>query len=227
MYRTHSNDSGPASAIGSGSPLLSQSTGGDETSPLSMSLSHPRYLSSHGSPLDTSPLAKLGLSSASSQQRSNFGRARSPPLMYGGRSERNLSTNPYVLGPAASRPLTKSSLPASFATRDPLELLARSVGGGGSGDRDRDIDMDDDRSDEGVFGDMEAPPRRRAISPSRREVTRSDARRARIESEQRRRDELREGFKTLKGVLPPSGQRASKSSLLDRGEYESARLRSF
>ncbi len=45
-----------------------------------------------------------------------------------------------------------------------------------------------------------------------------DAHRTRIESEQRRRDELREGFTKLKNSLPVSGQRASKTSLLDRGE---------
>ncbi|WWD04915.1 hypothetical protein V865_002986 [Kwoniella europaea PYCC6329] len=45
---------------------------------------------------------------------------------------------------------------------------------------------------------------------------REDVRKARIESEQRRRDELREGFKRLKEALPPSNQRASKVSLLDR-----------
>ncbi|WVQ72864.1 hypothetical protein IAR50_002425 [Cryptococcus sp. DSM 104548] len=45
---------------------------------------------------------------------------------------------------------------------------------------------------------------------------REDVRKARIESEQRRRDELREGFKRLKEALPQTNQRASKSSLLDR-----------
>nr|XP_019045588.1 hypothetical protein I302_05978 [Kwoniella bestiolae CBS 10118]OCF24518.1 hypothetical protein I302_05978 [Kwoniella bestiolae CBS 10118] len=45
---------------------------------------------------------------------------------------------------------------------------------------------------------------------------REDVRKARIESEQRRRDELREGFRRLKEALPQSNQRASKVSLLDR-----------
>ncbi|ORY28511.1 hypothetical protein BCR39DRAFT_559530 [Naematelia encephala] len=39
---------------------------------------------------------------------------------------------------------------------------------------------------------------------------------ARIESEQRRRDELRKGFERVKDVLPKSNQRASKSNILDR-----------
>ncbi|WVR06304.1 hypothetical protein IAU60_003334 [Kwoniella sp. DSM 27419] len=41
-------------------------------------------------------------------------------------------------------------------------------------------------------------------------------RQARIQSEQRRRDELREGFSKLKSALPSSNQRSSKVSLLDR-----------
>ncbi|KAL1412899.1 hypothetical protein Q8F55_000648 [Vanrija albida] len=51
-----------------------------------------------------------------------------------------------------------------------------------------------------------------AIPPRREEV-----RNARIESEQRRRNELREGFERLRDVLPPSNQRVSKALLLDRG----------
>ncbi|WVF69236.1 hypothetical protein IAT40_004012 [Kwoniella sp. CBS 6097] len=45
---------------------------------------------------------------------------------------------------------------------------------------------------------------------------REDVRKARIESEQRRRDELREGFRRLKDALPVTNQRSSKVSLLDR-----------
>ncbi|KAL0951717.1 hypothetical protein HGRIS_008393 [Hohenbuehelia grisea] len=47
---------------------------------------------------------------------------------------------------------------------------------------------------------------------SRRETIRKQ----RIESEQRRRDELRDGYARLKETLPPSNQKASKVSLLDR-----------
>jgi len=49
--------------------------------------------------------------------------------------------------------------------------------------------------------------------PSRR---REEIRRQRIESEQRRRDELREGYRRLKDSLPVSNQKSSKVSLLDR-----------
>lgn len=47
---------------------------------------------------------------------------------------------------------------------------------------------------------------------------REEIRRQRIESEQRRRDELRDGYRRLKDVLPVSNQKSSKVSLLDRGK---------
>lgn len=50
---------------------------------------------------------------------------------------------------------------------------------------------------------------------------REEIRRQRIESEQRRRDELRDGYRRLKEVLPVSNQKSSKVSLLDRGEFTS------
>jgi hypothetical protein len=48
---------------------------------------------------------------------------------------------------------------------------------------------------------------------SRRETIRKQ----RIESEQRRRDELRDGYARLKDTLPATNQKSSKVSLLDRG----------
>lgn len=51
-----------------------------------------------------------------------------------------------------------------------------------------------------------------ASNDSRRETIRKQ----RIESEQRRRDELRDGYARLKETLPPSNQKSSKVSLLER-----------
>jgi hypothetical protein len=48
---------------------------------------------------------------------------------------------------------------------------------------------------------------------------RETVRKQRIESEQRRRDELREGYARLKETLPASNQKASKVYLLDRGLF--------
>ncbi|EJT99971.1 hypothetical protein DACRYDRAFT_23503 [Dacryopinax primogenitus] len=77
-------------------------------------------------------------------------------------------------------------------------------------DEDSDDDDDDDlpprRSSGGNKRDAEADYNRR----------REEIRKQRIESEQRRRDELREGYRRLKDVLPVSSQKSSKVSLLDR-----------
>nr|GAT61315.1 predicted protein [Mycena chlorophos] len=48
------------------------------------------------------------------------------------------------------------------------------------------------------------------------DTRRETIRRQRIESEQRRRDELRDGYARLKETLPPTNQKSSKVSLLDR-----------
>lgn len=50
------------------------------------------------------------------------------------------------------------------------------------------------------------------------DMRREEIRRQRIESEQRRRDELRDGYRRLKDALPVSNQKSSKVSLLDRGK---------
>jgi hypothetical protein len=48
------------------------------------------------------------------------------------------------------------------------------------------------------------------------DARRETIRKQRIESEQRRRDELRDGYRRLKDALPVSNQKSSKVSLLDR-----------
>ncbi|EAU92256.1 hypothetical protein CC1G_00475 [Coprinopsis cinerea okayama7 len=56
------------------------------------------------------------------------------------------------------------------------------------------------------------PPAPAGSADSRRETIRKQ----RIESEQRRRDELRDGYARLKETLPSSNQKSSKVSLLER-----------
>lgn len=51
------------------------------------------------------------------------------------------------------------------------------------------------------------------LASTRKEATR----RQRIEAEQKRRDELRDGYAKLKDVLPVSNQKSSKVNLLERG----------
>ncbi|KJA28467.1 hypothetical protein HYPSUDRAFT_62104 [Hypholoma sublateritium FD-334 SS-4] len=71
--------------------------------------------------------------------------------------------------------------------------------------RSRSHDSDDDDDVMGIAADQN-------LAYSRKEATR----RQRIEAEQRRRDELREGYAKLKDALPVSNQKSSKVSLLER-----------
>ena len=74
--------------------------------------------------------------------------------------------------------------------------------------RSRSHDSEDDDDDVmGIAADQN-------LAYSRKEATR----RQRIEAEQRRRDELREGYAKLKDALPVSNQKSSKVSLLERGK---------
>jgi len=67
----------------------------------------------------------------------------------------------------------------------------------------------DESDDEDEDADFQPSP---VADSSKRE----EIRKQRIESEQRRRDELREGYRRLKDALPSSNQKSSKVSLLDR-----------
>lgn len=77
--------------------------------------------------------------------------------------------------------------------------------------RDED-DEDDFESDGDVFRPGPGGAPQEVVVQRRRE----EIRKQRIESEQRRRDELRDGYRRLKDVLPVSNQKSSKVSLLDR-----------
>jgi len=79
--------------------------------------------------------------------------------------------------------------------------------------RSRSHDSDDDDN-------MGSAALMENLAHSRKEATR----RQRIEAEQRRRDELRDGYAKLKDSLPVSNQKSSKVSLLERGERPSFSL---
>jgi hypothetical protein len=76
--------------------------------------------------------------------------------------------------------------------------------------RGRSVDSDEDEHSNMMSVVQE-------IAHNRKEATR----RQRIEAEQRRRDELRDGYARLKDVLPVSNQKSSKVSLLERGSSSS------
>jgi Helix-loop-helix DNA-binding domain len=80
-------------------------------------------------------------------------------------------------------------------------------------------DMDSDEDDDEFHPAVSTS----AGPDSRRETIRKQ----RIESEQRRRDELREGYARLRETLPTSNQKASKVSLLDRGMSSPFKVPSF
>ncbi|KAI1793994.1 hypothetical protein LXA43DRAFT_884480 [Ganoderma leucocontextum] len=86
---------------------------------------------------------------------------------------------------------------------DPTPSPTSSVG---RRSRGHSISDDDDRIPMGGVAMAES------LANTRKEATR----RQRIEAEQRRRDELRDGYARLKDVLPVSNQKSSKVSLLER-----------
>ncbi|KAG8927993.1 hypothetical protein FRC01_006610 [Tulasnella sp. 417] len=129
-----------------------------------------------------------------------------------------------------------SSSYASAGSLGPIRNKSYSVAGIVNGQREKrrratkreddDDDEDDDDLDNvnGVLPSSEvsgSPPSRRSSVDTSLFISvvakrREEIRRQRIESEQRRRDELRDGYRKLKEVLPASNQKSSKVSLLDR-----------
>ncbi|KAI0068039.1 hypothetical protein BV25DRAFT_1793229 [Artomyces pyxidatus] len=100
---------------------------------------------------------------------------------------------------------TSSSRANSLVHRNPLRYNPTPSPSGSSGRRSRGRSFNDSDDDMGVS-------LAESIAHTRKEATR----RQRIEAEQRRRDELRDGYARLKDVLPVSNQKSSKVSLLER-----------
>lgn len=98
-----------------------------------------------------------------------------------------------------------SSRANSLVHRNPLRYNPTPSPTSSSGRRSRGRSLSDD--DDMGIGLAES------LANTRKEATR----RQRIEAEQRRRDELRDGYARLKEVLPVSNQKSSKVSLLERG----------
>ncbi|KAI0311275.1 hypothetical protein OF83DRAFT_1087820 [Amylostereum chailletii] len=100
---------------------------------------------------------------------------------------------------------TSSSRANSLVHRNPLRYNPTPSPSGSSGRRSRGRSFNDSDEDMGIS-------LAESIATTRKEATR----RQRIEAEQRRRDELRDGYARLKDVLPVSNQKSSKVSLLER-----------
>ncbi|KJA28464.1 hypothetical protein HYPSUDRAFT_197325 [Hypholoma sublateritium FD-334 SS-4] len=128
-----------------------------------------------------------------------------------GSGSRSPAAAPYATVPRSQRfnpiavPASRPSTRAQVAASHRRTKSARS--------NDLDSDDDDDEEFKPTTGNpAEAGDNVPRDSASRREIVRKQ----RIESEQRRRDELRDGYNRLKDTLPPTNQKTSKVSLLDR-----------
>jgi hypothetical protein len=104
---------------------------------------------------------------------------------------------------------TSSSRASSLVHRNPLRYNPTPSPSTSSGRRSRGRSFGDSDEDMGVSI-------AETIATTRKEATR----RQRIEAEQRRRDDLRDGYGRLKDVLPVSNQKSSKVSLLERGTFQ-------
>ena len=106
-----------------------------------------------------------------------------------------------------------SSRANSLVHRTPLRYnptpSPTSSSNGGRRSRGRSLSDDDEGMGLGMA---------ESLANTRKEATR----RQRIEAEQRRRDELRDGYARLKDALPVSNQKSSKVSLLERGKHPSS-----
>lgn len=163
----------------------------------------PYYPSSYAPPRAQSPLQSI-----------------SPPLTNASASDLSGNDNNGVQFSSSRSSGTES--PASshheFVHRRPLRtnssttasapISARTTRRAAAAPRRRSVQDDDFASDD----DEPLPASTEVVATKRRE----EVRRQRIESEQRRRDELRDGYRRLKDVLPVSNQKSSKVSLLDR-----------
>ncbi|KAF8665250.1 hypothetical protein AX16_000272 [Volvariella volvacea WC 439] len=130
-----------------------------------------------------------------------------PQPKVSGRTSRSSGT---VSPPAVSYP---ANVPRS-QRYNPIAIPATRASARAAAQRRRSNSQDQDASDdEDEFHSSPPPPAPSATNDTARRET---IRRQRIESEQRRRDELRDGYARLKETLPPSNQKSSKVSLLDR-----------
>lgn len=116
----------------------------------------------------------------------------------------------YISRNSSGTTSPSSSRGNSLVHRNPLRYNPTPSPSGSSHRRGRGRSVDSDEDDHSNMMSVV-----QEIAHSRKEATR----RQRIEAEQRRRDELRDGYARLKDVLPVSNQKSSKVSLLERGTH--------
>ncbi|KAI0783343.1 hypothetical protein C8Q75DRAFT_442400 [Abortiporus biennis] len=134
----------------------------------------------------------------------------SPTNLYGPLSPTISGSDTSAEGQYHSRNSSSAGSPSSsransLVHRHPLRYNPTPSPTSSSGRRSRDRSVSDDEEHMGI-------QMAESLANTRKEATR----RQRIEAEQRRRDELRDGYARLKDVLPVSNQKSSKVSLLER-----------
>lgn len=155
----------------------------------------------HGMPMSASPVP--------GESPQMYGEPLSPPISGGSDSGADAIYNSRsgTGSPSSSR---GNSLVNHHHHRNPIRYNPTPSPSGSSGRRRGRSESDED------MGVSLAE----SIAHTRKEATR----RQRIEAEQRRRDDLRDGYARLKDVLPVSNQKNSKVSLLERGLFISSPL---
>jgi hypothetical protein len=127
-----------------------------------------------------------------------------------GRHSRNSSSGSAV-SYAATVPRSHRFNPIGVAANRPTLRTRRRNSKATDEASGENVPMDAEEDDD---EDFQPPPP--SNSQTNNDVRRETIRKQRIESEQRRRDELRDGYTRLKETLPTSNQKSSKVSLLDR-----------
>lgn len=140
-------------------------------------------------PMLSYQLSAPGDASSGDDAQGSSGRGSVRPIPYAATVPRSLRYNPMAM------PATRTSARAAVAR----------------GRRGSKSSTDKDTSDGEEEEEEEYKPTGRGKDPRREEI-----RRQRIDSEQKRRDELREGFGRLKEVLPRTTQKSSKIVILER-----------
>ncbi|KAF8841924.1 hypothetical protein BDN67DRAFT_989446 [Paxillus ammoniavirescens] len=138
----------------------------------------------------------------------------SPPAVYnlsgGELSSDGIASGRHSRGSGTHSPSSVHSVPYASVPRshrfNPIAAPATRSAAKAPRRKSRNDDSDDDDDD---FQPV-------ITTGNTTDVRRETIRRQRIESEQRRRDELRDGYRRLKDALPVSNQKSSKVSLLDR-----------
>lgn len=171
-------------------------------SPMDIS-SLPEYFSP-SFPAASSPPAELGNVSPPMLSYNLSGGELSSDALPSGRLSRGSGGSPPNY---ATVPRSQRFNPIAVPTNRPATRAAHRRKASRSTTQDDSEDDDDEEFKPG--GSI-------ATTDASRDSRRETVRKQRIESEQRRRDELREGYARLKETLPASNQKASKVSILDR-----------